>query len=40
MIEAVKNVSEVDDERNLRISVYDEGRLSTFLELLDLVVVG
>ena len=27
-------LSEVDDDRNLQISVYDEGRLSTFFELL------
>ena len=39
-IEAVKNVSQVDGERNLRISVYNEGRLSTFFALLNLVVVG
>ena len=36
---AVKNECKVDGERNLRISVYDEGRLSTFFELIDLVVV-
>ena len=34
-----RNVSEVDDERNLGISVFNEGRLSIFYELLDLVVV-
>ena len=39
-IRAVKNVSEVESERNLQISVCDEGRLSTFFELLNLVVVG
>ena len=39
-IGAVKNVSKVDGERNLQIFVYDEGRLSTFFELLVLVVVG
>lgn len=34
-----RNVSEVDDERNLGISVFNEERLSIFYELLDLVVV-
>ena len=38
-IGAVENVIEEDGERNLRISVYDEGRLLTFSELLEIVVV-
>ena len=38
-IGAVKNVSEVDGGRNLRISVFDERRVLIFFELLDLVVV-
>ena len=39
-IGAIKNVSEVDGERNHQISVHYEGRLSTSFELLDLMVVG
>ena len=37
---ADETLSEAHGEKNLRISVYDEGRRSIYLELLDLVVVG